>query len=115
MPISAKFPYRVAELVGKFNSSELVNEELSKIALAEFQWILQQQTRKADTINSDEALAQLREELLAKASAYLQHLQHFSWKCPTSDGKEYSKEAPRPLREFIHLFALEAFIARTGD
>lgn len=115
MPISAKFPYRVAELLGKFNSSELVNEELSKIALAEFQWILQQQTRKAGTIDSDEALVQLREELLAKASAYLQHLQHFSWKCPTSDGKEYSKEAPRPLREFIHLFALEAFIARTGD
>ncbi len=115
MPISGKFPYRVAELLGKFDANAPLSQELRAIALAEFAWITQQQIRPIGPITSDAALAQLREELQQKAAAYLDHLLQFTWDRPTANGHKERATAPRPLREFIHLFALEAFIARTGE
>ncbi len=115
MPISGKFPYRVAELLGKFGPRSTVTSELAGIARAEFTWITQQQIRPIRPIQSDEALAQLRDKLLAKATDYLHELRDFTWDRPQPDGTKQCVQAPRPLREFIHLFALEAFIARTGE
>lgn len=115
MPISGKFPYRVAELLGRFEASAPLTAELRQIAEAEFTWITQQQIRHIGPIPSDEALAQLRDELLHKATAYLDHLLQFRWRRPALNGSQQPVTAPRPLREFIHLFALEAFIARTGE
>jgi len=115
MPVTGKFPYRVAELLGRFEASAPVTAELCQIAKAEFTWITQQQIRRVGPIQSDGALAQLRQDLCQKAAAYLDHLLNFQWERPTADGNKQRVTAPRPLREFIHLFALEAFIARTGE
>ena len=115
MPISGKFPYRVAELLGKYGQGSLITEDLAKIAKAEFTWITQQQIRQIGPIQSEKALDQLRQELCDKAEAYLRELRNFTWKRPEPDGSKPEVPAPRPLGEFIHLFLLEAFIARTGE
>lgn len=106
-PISGKFPYRVAELLGNYSTTAPLCQELRDIALAEFTWITQQQIRP---IGPDPS-----EALRALATAYLDHLLQFTWERPAANGGKQPTQAPRPLREFIHLFALEAFIARTGE
>ena len=115
MPISSKFPYRVAELLGKFGQQSPVTTELAAIAKAEFAWITQQQIRPIGPIQSEQQLDELRDHLRQKAAAYLHELRDFAWDRPLPDGGHQRAQAPRPLREFINLFALEAFIARTGD
>lgn len=115
MPISGKFPYRVAELLGKFDASGPLTDDLCNIAAAEFAWITQQQIRQIGPFQPEATLHGLREELLKKATDYLDYLHKFQWEQPTANGERQRVTAPRPLREFIHLFALEAFIARTGE
>ena len=112
MPISGKFPYRVAELLAKFGPQAEVTQELADIAMAEFTWITEQQIRATGPIQSKEALNRLRQELREKARAYLYELRDAQWQKPGADAPE---PAPRPLREFYNLFALEAFITRTGE
>ena len=115
MPISSKFPYRVAELLGKFGQQSPVTTELAAIAMAEFTWITQQQIRPIGPIQSEQQLDELRDHLRQKAAAYLHELRDFAWDRPLPDGGYQRSQAPRPLREFISLFALEAFIARTEE
>jgi CRISPR-associated protein Cmr2 len=115
MPISSKFPYRVAELLGKFGQQSPVTTELAAIAEAEFAWITQQQIRPIGPIQSEQQLDELRDHLRQKAAAYLHELRDFAWDRPTPNGEKERTQAARPLCEFINLFALEAFIARTGD
>ncbi|MCX7869808.1 MAG: type III-B CRISPR-associated protein Cas10/Cmr2, partial [Terrimicrobiaceae bacterium] len=112
MPISGKFPYRVAELLGRFDAAAPLTPELRQIAEAEFTWIINQQIRRIGPIPSDEALTRLRQELLQKAAAYLDHLLTFSWPRPNSHSPT---PAPRPLSEFTNLFLIEAFIRRQAD
>jgi len=115
MPISGKFPYRVAELLGKFKVTEPLTRELRDIALAEFTWTTGKQIRRLGPITSDAELKHLREELRRKAATYLDHLLNFTWDRLTTNGGKQSVQAARPLTDFIHLFALEAFIARQGE
>jgi hypothetical protein len=102
-PISSKFPYRVAELLRRYQNyacrngkpdyskPEPLDAQVRHIALREFDWVIQQQAEKLPDRD--------KEELARLASLCLEEL-------------EQRKE---PLLQFIHLFALEAFIARTGD
>jgi CRISPR-associated protein Cmr2 len=115
MPISGKFPYRVAELLGRFQAAAPLTPELRQIAEAEFTWIINQQIRPIGPIQSDEALTRLRQELLRNAAAYLDHLRDFAWDRPTPNGGNQRVGAPRPLREFVNLFLIEAFIRRQAD
>jgi hypothetical protein len=103
-PISGKFPYRIAEMLAKFDGSTPVNhcvgdKTIAEMAEAEINWVISQQTRKAGTIADDDLLKELRHGLRDRCKDYL---------CELRDNS-------RPLSEFYHLFALEAFIARTGE
>jgi CRISPR-associated protein Cmr2 len=102
-PISAKFPYRVAELLRRYQNypttngladyskPEPLDAELRQIALREFDWVIKQQAEKLPG-EDKVALARL-------AALCLEELE----------------QSQLPLLQFINLFALEAFIARTGD
>jgi CRISPR-associated protein Cmr2 len=115
MPISSKFPYRVAELLGKFGRQSPVTTELADVAKAELAWITQQQIRPIGPIQSEQQLRDLRDRLYEAADAYLHELRDFAWDRPTANGGKQRAQAARPLREFINLFLLEAFIARTEE
>ena len=109
MPISGKFPYRIAELLGKYPAAQPLTSDLLEVAQSEFAWILRQQIRPIGPIKSDPELNQLRSDLQHRAAAYLNHLATFSWKRPD---QTTPTDSPRPLREFINLFLTEAFIRR---
>jgi CRISPR-associated protein Cmr2 len=115
-PISGKFPYRIAELLGRYDTHKPLTDDpqLREIAASELRWILQQQTwsnKQAEDADSDFR----REPLEAACLAYVDHLRDFAWDRPKPDNTKERVQAARPLREFINLFALEAFIARTGE
>jgi predicted glycosyltransferase len=112
MPVSGKFPYRLTELLAKYGSKARVNDELFKVALAEIDWVISQQTRKGHGVEADDALNLLRDELRDQCRLYLEELRDFKWH--DSDTKE-ERNCSRPLSEFYHLFAIEAFIARQGE
>ncbi len=102
-PISGKFPYRVAELLRRYQNYESrdglpdysrpkpLDAEVRQIAVREFDWVIKQQAEKLPAKDKD--------ELALLAARYLEELERDR----------------QPLLQFIHLFALEAFIARTGE
>jgi CRISPR-associated protein Cas10/Cmr2 subtype III-B len=104
-PIPGRFPYRVAELLRRYDggSGVEVTPELAAIAMAEMTWAVRQ-------IPSSQCPAEIREQLLGHMAAYLRDLGEGGGR-KTEDGNEAK---PRPLAEFWNLFALEAFIARQG-
>jgi CRISPR-associated protein Cmr2 len=101
-PISGKFPYRLIELLAPyqqferqngypdFSRPEPINAELRKIAEQETEWVISQQC---------ENLGPERHEFLTLCKEFLWELE----------------KRQRPLCEFYHLFAIEAFIARQGE
>ena len=116
MPISGKFPYRVAELLGRYEVDKPLDSEpqLRNIVGRELAWAIQQQTWK-DT-QAEEAGSDFRRADFENAClAYLDSLRDFQWDRPAANGRKQRVKASRPLREFINLFAVEAFIARTGE
>lgn len=102
-PISAKFPYRLAELLHRYQDYELrdgmpdyskpkpLDANLREIAQREFDWVIKQQAENLPDAEKD--------ELCRLAQQYLDEL----------------RSQERPLLQFINLFLLEAFIARTGE
>jgi hypothetical protein len=102
-------------MLRKFGSNTPLTEELVRIADAEFAWVVEQQTHLAAEIDAQEKLAELRDALRRKARCYLDHLHEFHWTEHEPGRPRTEKRQPRPLAEFGHLFALEAFIARTGE
>jgi CRISPR-associated protein Cmr2 len=102
-PISGKFPYRVAELLRRYQNypttnglpdyskPEPLDAELRQIALREFDWVIKQQAEK---LPGEDKI-----ELARLAALCLDEIE----------------QGRLPLLQFIHLFALEAFIARTGE
>jgi len=112
MPVSGKLPYRLTEMLAKFGSQARVDDGLCQVALAEIKWVIGQQTRKAHGVETDEELKQLRDDLHEHCRSYLEELRVFKWH--NSDANE-ERKCPRPLSEFYHLFAIEAFIARQGE
>ena len=116
MPISGKFPYRVAELLERYDTDKPLSDEpqLHDIAAREIAWIIQQQTWK-DKQAEESGSAFRRAGFEQACLACLDHLRDFEWDRPTATGTKERARAARPLRDFIHLFALEAFIARQGD
>lgn len=102
-PIKGKFPHRLAELLmpyqeyksnGSFGDQSQplpITGELRGIAEKEIAWAISRQC--AEMGNSDRNL------LGALCSEHLLELE----------------QAERPLSDFVHLFALEAFIARQGE
>ncbi len=102
-PISGKFPYRLAELLGHYEARKELTPELKDITAREFAHVVKQQ---ADALpDGDKPVFQ------TLAETYLQHILGFQWK---DDGGQTRCHA-RPLAEFYHLFAVEAFIARRGE
>jgi CRISPR-associated protein Cmr2 len=97
--ISGKFPYRVTEMLSKFGGEEVVTADIAAMSQAELAWVVGQQTRRGASASTPEDLEQLRTQLREKCADYLAEL------C----------ESHRRLREFYHLFAIEAFIARQGE
>jgi hypothetical protein len=114
-PISGRFPYRLAELLEPYGTATPVSQ-LKEVALREVEFVIHRQTL------SDDEAARLpdngggvpfqREVFLNRCSAYLDELAAFSWKRP---GDDTTTSVPRPLRNFINLFVLEAFIRRQAD
>ncbi|MFQ3594064.1 MAG: type III-B CRISPR-associated protein Cas10/Cmr2, partial [Gemmataceae bacterium] len=102
-PISGKFPYRVAELLRRYQNYEVrdrlpdyskpapLDPEVRQIAEREFEWVIR---RQCDKLPDQE-----KSKLAKLASDCLRELEN----------------QKQPLSQFIHLFALEAFIARTGE
>lgn len=100
MPISGRFPYRVAallraycvgadnKLVERNDRLPVVDQALRKIAEAELQWIIRQQCEEP-----------VRAELFRLSQEYLAELE----------------AKKRLLSDFWSLFAVEAFIARQGE
>jgi CRISPR-associated protein Cmr2 len=116
VPITGRFPYRLAELLSKYGPNKPISD-IKDIVLREVQFVVSRQTL------TDEKSAQLqggggagqpfkREELTTKGDNYLDELAEFSWKRPDS---ETLTRVPRPLQDFINLFLLEAFIRRQAD
>ncbi|MGB7748370.1 MAG: type III-B CRISPR-associated protein Cas10/Cmr2 [Verrucomicrobiia bacterium] len=112
MPISGKFPHRVAELLGRYSINQPLDESLCNIAKQEIDWIIRQQTWTEDKARQAGSRFE-RAQLEQRCHAYLDELLAFRWKRRPSDNQE--TVAPRPLREFINLFLIEAFIGRQGD
>jgi hypothetical protein len=115
-PISGKFPYRIAELLGRYDTHKPLDDDaqLRDIVAKELAWSIQQQTWNDK--QAEEAGSAFRRAHLEKAClAYLDHLRDFAWERPSTTGTKGLVPAARPLHEFINLFALEAFIARTGE
>lgn len=102
-PISGKFPYRLAELLQRYQEFETpdgfpdfsqpkpITPVLRKIAEQETAWAI---SRQCERLKASEA-----EEFSTLCNAYLTELE----------------TRKRPLCEFYHLFAIEAFIARQGE
>ncbi len=112
MPISGGFPHRIAELLGRYNADQPLDQDLLNIAKAELAWAIQQQTWKDDKAQA-EGSSFRRKAFTEKCLAYLDELFAFRWKRRASDLQETA--ARRPLRNFINLFLIEAFIARQGE
>ena len=90
MPISGRFPHRLAELLLPYGETSLLDEGQAKIIQREFDFILTRQVADDDA---------LRAELSNKAAAFLEQL----------------VQDKRTVGDFLHLFSIEAFIARQGD
>jgi CRISPR-associated protein Cas10/Cmr2 subtype III-B len=102
-PISGKFPYRLAELLEPYQQFEAQNgfpdysqptaltEDLRKIAEKETDWAISQQCER---LGASEA-----KEFRDLCNRYLIELE----------------DQKRPLCEFYHVFAIEAFIARQRE
>lgn len=111
-PIRSRFPYRLAQLLGVYDTHEPLNEELRQIAEKEIAHVISRQTGDDETGQSVFSRAEL-ERLCAE---YLKELRSFTWDQPDEHGTpRKDTSAPRPLREFIHLFLTEAFIRRQAD
>ena len=102
-PISGKFPYRLAELLEPYQEFEthngfpdrsqpkIITQDLRTIVERETDWVI---SRQCERLEESEV-----QEFRALCNQYLAELE--SWK--------------RPLCEFYHLFAIEAFTARQEE
>jgi hypothetical protein len=108
--ITGRFPYRLAELLNRYGPNTPVADVL-EIARRETAFVITRQT-----MTDDEAaklgIAFSRQQLETLCNRYLDDLATFSWQRP---GDERSTLAPRPLREFMNLFLLEAIIRRQAE
>lgn len=104
MSISGKFPHRLSELLDRYAIHTPLTTQLLEIARAEVAWAVKQQTQEREGSGFGPA------DLVQRCELYLQQLFDFHW----NDRGQW-RHAPRPLREFINLFALEAFIARQAE
>jgi len=112
MPISGKFPYRIAELLSRYERSTPLTGELHAIAAKELAWVINQQTWKDEEAEKRGSIFR-RAPFEHRCLAYLKELLDFRWKRKPDAAEETT--AARPLREFVNLFLTEAFIARQRD
>ena len=106
MPITGRFPYQLAALLGAYEIDEPLSPELRDIALREFDHVV---SRQAKDLPDKTAFRQ-------QAERYLDELVKFSWARPANPGLPPCPHvAARSLRPFINLFLLEAFIRRQAD
>ncbi|MGP8201646.1 MAG: type III-B CRISPR-associated protein Cas10/Cmr2 [Limisphaerales bacterium] len=114
-PIHSSFPYRMAQLLGVYDTDKPLTEELRQIAEKEIAHVINRQTAS----DKEDELAKAgfsRGELERRCRDYLAELLSFKWDRPGDDGNsKKDSTAPRPLREFINLFLTEAFIRRQAD
>jgi CRISPR-associated protein Cmr2 len=101
--ISGKFPYRLAELLEPYQEFEIqdgfpdcsrpkaMSRELRMIAERETEWVISRQCEKLSASES--------QELRALCIAFLAELESRN----------------RPICDFYHVFAIEAFIGRLGE
>ncbi|MCZ7641225.1 MAG: type III-B CRISPR-associated protein Cas10/Cmr2 [Verrucomicrobia bacterium] len=106
MPITGRFPYQLAALLGAYEIDEPLSPELRDIALREFDHVVSRQAKKLPD----------KTAFRHQAERYLDDLIEFSWDRPAKPGLPPCPHvAARSLRPFINLFLLEAFIRRQAD
>ncbi len=108
MPISQKFPYRLAELLRVYGTDACLTEPVRDLALKEVAWAVRQMPMAK--LSRDEK-GRLQESLIKACADYLEIL----LKGVPVPGVVAKRSAPRPLSDFYNLFAVEAFIARQGE
>ncbi|MBM3838171.1 MAG: type III-B CRISPR-associated protein Cas10/Cmr2 [Verrucomicrobia bacterium] len=108
--ITGRFPYRLAELLHRYGETAKTSE-LLVIARKEIAFVISRQTC-TDKEAAEKGLNFTREDFERLCGRYLEHLAQFAW---THPNEAKTTPAPRPLREFINLFLLEAFIRRQAD
>ncbi|MHB9005364.1 MAG: type III-B CRISPR-associated protein Cas10/Cmr2 [Limisphaerales bacterium] len=108
--ITGRFPYRLAELLGRYGE-QAKTSELLDAARREVEFVISRQTCRSDEA-AELGLDFTREALESLCAAYLEHLAGFRW---NREGETVVSPSPRPLRDFINLFLLEAFIRRQSD
>jgi hypothetical protein len=114
-PIRRRFPYRLAQLLGVYETNAPLTDDLQQIAEKELVHVISRQTATDDEARQTGSDF-LRAELEKLCGAYLDELRSFSCDRPEENGPTTKNvPAPRPLREFFDLFLAEAFIRRQGD
>ena len=114
-PIRSRFPYRLAQLLGVYETDQPLTDELRQIAEREIVHVISRQTARDEEAQQSGADFS-RAELERLCGTYLQELLSFTWDRPDENGLvQKDTPAPRPLREFIDLFLTEAFIRRQAD
>lgn len=102
MSISGRFPYRLIEILSRYDARQPLTDDLVAIANADFAYVVEQQASGLD--NAEKA------EIRDVVSAYLEELRTFSWRDEGND-----RVSPRSLSEFYNLLAVEAFVSRSGE
>lgn len=108
--ITGRFPYRLAELLGRYGPSIPVSDILD-IAKRETAFVIARQTLKdMEAVRHSPGFTRSGFEKLC--NGYLENLGQFSWARPN---EHLPTLASRPLAEFVNLFLIEAFIRRQAD
>lgn len=110
--ISGRFPYVLAARLGVYDVDKPMDSNLGEIVLKEFCHVISRQTITEEAAAKSGSLFH-KGELRALGENYLNELRGFKWRRNPQDSGV--TEAPRPLRHFINLFLLEAFIRRQAD
>ncbi len=111
-PISGKFPYRLAEILGQYGHASPMDDAMLGIAKAELDFVITRQTSSSDP-ESPEAFD--RRSLSEHSRKYMEELRAFAHELPGGNQEPQRIHVPRSIGEFVNVFLMEAFIRRQAD
>jgi CRISPR-associated protein Cmr2 len=103
MPVTGRFPHRLAELLLPYGADAWIDASLAEIIQREFAYVVERQTRTGRNVLDREALRHLRQTLEEHARDFLDAC------CAPGSA------TPATVGDFLHLFTIEAFMSRQGD
>ncbi|MCX7819871.1 MAG: type III-B CRISPR-associated protein Cas10/Cmr2 [Kiritimatiellae bacterium] len=119
MPIGNRFPYRLAELLSRYGDVNLDADKMLEIAKKEVAHVIERQTLSDETASQNKFC---RRELQQLCESYLKELANFASVRTGADEEAQQGVAnsgggrrSRPLKEFVGLFLVEAFIGRQAE